>query len=137
MSEQFFISDCIVVWRAWNLWRRSKIVLVTSGILLFITIGRCRPLSRLQCQSTVHFPALFLSAAIIFAINNDLDETKSGTALPLYLILVLATSIVTNFYTTILVAIRTWCASFPSAAATGLMPGDLLGNQAVPARYQC
>ncbi|KAI0031969.1 hypothetical protein K488DRAFT_86290 [Vararia minispora EC-137] len=93
ISFQFiaiFLNDCIVVWRAWTLWRRSKLVLVTSGLFVLATLG------------------LFATALTLWVRNPALNTARRGTSLPLYFILVFATSIATNLYATVLVGIRTW-----------------------------
>jgi hypothetical protein len=101
---QVFLSDCIVVWRAWVLWTRSKAVLVASAALLLCALGASRAPNRPQ-RTQLSRPVLFV---LPLARVNARDILYSPDMVSLFLILTFAMSVATNLYTTVLVGIRTW-----------------------------
>jgi hypothetical protein len=65
---QVFLSDCIVVWRAWILWKRCKVILVASVTLLLGALGASLfPVCSQRIQHVPQFPLLRYSPAPIFA----------------------------------------------------------------------
>jgi hypothetical protein len=100
---QVFLSDCIIVWRAWILWRRSRAVMVATVTLLLSGLGASRSTVRLQI--THSSPGLFILSLTRIDVRAIL---LSPDMVPFDWILSFGMSVLTNVYTTILVGIRTW-----------------------------
>jgi hypothetical protein len=104
MRTQVFLNDCIVVWRAWILWKRYKMVLVASFVLLLCALGALY--SPVHLQTTQPAPlALFVTSLVLLDLGRV--QISPGMA-PLEMIMSFAMSVATNLYATILVGIRTW-----------------------------
>ncbi|KAI0027590.1 hypothetical protein K488DRAFT_74422 [Vararia minispora EC-137] len=91
-GPELYISDVIVVWRAWKLWRGSVLVLATSALLL----------------------AGNLAIIVLCFVPSPVAITRKfifpGTEAPLPIALTLAISLATNVWTTALVAVRAYSA---------------------------
>jgi hypothetical protein len=111
-----FLSDCIVVWRTWILWGRSKIVLVASATILLCALG-ATCLLRWSTDNSACPSVLF--AMWLSRISFGHVVKNPGTV-SLELVLSFAISVVINLFTTILVGIRTWYVLHPRCACSAL-----------------
>jgi len=97
-----FASDIIVVWRACVIWSHSKIVIITSGLLLMASF------------------VTFVIAIALYIVKGEATSRAHFAAYPLAAVVAFATSFATNVWSTVLVAIKTrqyWVAIRPTLQA--------------------
>ncbi|KAI0312420.1 hypothetical protein OF83DRAFT_1176658 [Amylostereum chailletii] len=81
----WFLSDAIVVWRAWVLWNRSKLVMTISTGLALVTI------------------AVYIVKAVL-CIDPHVDQAANGNIT----LVALGLSALNNLWGTLLVTYKTW-----------------------------